>query len=39
MTYDGMGLTELIRSGEVEAAELLEAARTRAAAGSARRGS
>ena len=29
-TYDAMGLAELIRSGEVKPAELLEAARTRA---------
>jgi Asp-tRNA(Asn)/Glu-tRNA(Gln) amidotransferase A subunit family amidase len=31
-SYDAMGLAELIRSGEVTPAELLEAARTRAAA-------
>jgi Asp-tRNA(Asn)/Glu-tRNA(Gln) amidotransferase A subunit family amidase len=31
-TYDAVGLAELIRSGEVKPAELLEAARTRATA-------
>jgi Asp-tRNA(Asn)/Glu-tRNA(Gln) amidotransferase A subunit family amidase len=29
-TYDAIGLAELVRSGEVKPAELLEAARTRA---------
>jgi amidase len=30
VTYDAMGLAELVRSGAVEPAELLEAARARA---------